>query len=77
MTEFGERNYQARVSAVEALRAEGMEVYLPSAEERATFRDATIEPIRAYLTEELGGEFVDGLYAEVEALRAERLARVE
>jgi C4-dicarboxylate-binding protein DctP len=54
-----------------------MEVYLPSAEERATFRDATIEPIRAYLTGELGAEFVDALYAEVEALRAERLARVE
>jgi C4-dicarboxylate-binding protein DctP len=77
MTEFGERNFQARVSAVDALREAGMEVYIPSAEERATFRDATTEPIRAYLTQELGAEFVDALYAEIEALRAERLARVE
>lgn len=77
MTEFGERNFQARVSAVDALRGEGMEVYIPTAEQRATFRDATLEPIRAYLSDQLGAEFVEALYAEIEALRADRLARVE
>jgi TRAP-type transport system periplasmic protein len=76
-TEYGERNYQARVNAVGSLREQGMEVYFPTPEERATFRDATIEPIRAYLTKELGQEFVDQLYAEIEDLRQERIARVE
>src|SRR5690606_16247549 len=38
--EYGERNYQARVTAVGKLIEQGMEVYSPSPEEAQTFRDA-------------------------------------
>lgn len=68
-TEFGERNYQARVTAVDKLRELGMEIYSPTPEEAATFRDAVREPMQAYLKTELEPAFVDSVYAEIEARR--------
>lgn len=76
-TEFGERNYQARVTAVDKLRELGMEVYAPTPEEAATFRDAVLEPMQAYLKSELDPAFVDEVYAEIESLRAANRAAVE
>lgn len=69
-TEYGERNYQARVSAVTALKEKGMEVYFPTPEEAQQFRDATRDPIQAYLKQELGEEIVEKVYAEIERIRA-------
>ena len=74
-TEYGVRNYQARVSAINELKEHGMEVYFPTPEERATFRDAVVGPIRAYLEEQLGKEFVDEAFATVEQAREELIAR--
>ncbi|MBX3582701.1 MAG: TRAP transporter substrate-binding protein [Rhizobiaceae bacterium] len=76
-TEFGERNYQARVTAVDKLRELGMEIYAPSPEEAATFRDAVREPMQAYLKSELDPAFVDGVYGEIEAQRTAARAAVE
>ncbi|WP_205648549.1 TRAP transporter substrate-binding protein [Acuticoccus kandeliae] len=76
-TEYGERNYQARVSAVDKLRELGMEVYAPTAEELATFSSAVKEPMQAYLKTELDPAYVDAVYAEIEKIRADRLAAVE
>jgi C4-dicarboxylate-binding protein DctP len=76
-TEYGERNYQARVSAVGKLREAGMEVYTPSGEEVETFRSAVKEPMQAYLKGELDPEFVDAVYTEIETLRTTSRAAVE
>lgn len=76
-TEYGERNFQARVSAVDKLRELGMEVYAPSGEEVETFRTAVKEPMRAYLQEELDPAFVDAVYSEIESMRAASRAAVE
>lgn len=75
-TEYGERNYQARVSAVDKLRELGMEVYVPSLEEVETFRAATLEPIQAYLKEELDPGYVDAVYQEIADMRAASKAAV-
>jgi TRAP-type transport system periplasmic protein len=75
-TEYGERNYQARVSAVEQLRADGMEVYAPTPEELDTFRAATLEPIQGYLKQELDPEYVDAVYQEITEIRADLAASV-
>lgn len=76
-TEYGERNYQARVIAVAKLRELGMEVYAPTPEEAATFRDAVREPMQAYLKSELDPAFVEAVYAEIDAARAADRTAVE
>ena len=76
-TEYGERNYQARVSAVEALRQKGVEVYAPTAEELESFCAATAAPMQAYLKQELDPAYVDAVYAEIEKIRAARAAATE
>lgn len=76
-TEYGERNYQARVSAVEALREKGMEVYAPTIEEQETFRQAVAEPMKAYLKKELDPAYVDAVYQTIADIRARRLAEVQ
>ena len=72
-TEYGERNYQARVSAVGALQKKGMEVYAPNLEEQETFRKAVAEPMQAYLKKELDPAYVDAVYKEIADLRAKAL----
>jgi C4-dicarboxylate-binding protein DctP len=67
------RNYQARVSAIDQLEEKGMEVTFPTPEQRATFRDAVVGPIRAYLESELGADFVQQAFATVEQGREELL----
>ncbi|WP_274423208.1 TRAP transporter substrate-binding protein [Chelativorans sp. YIM 93263] len=74
-TEYGERNYQSRVSAVSQLEEKGMEVYFPTPEELATFRDAAKEPVKAFLTEELGETFVTETYEELDRIREARAAK--
>ena len=76
-TEYGERNYQSRVSAVEALEERGMEVYFPTSEEQETFRSATLEPMQAYLKQELDPAYVDAVYAEIDRIRTDMIAAVE
>lgn len=76
-TEYGERNYQARVSAVEQLKEKGMEVYAPTAEEIDTFRSATREPMEAYLKQELDPDYVDAVYKTIDEIRAANAAAVE
>jgi C4-dicarboxylate-binding protein DctP len=72
-TEYGERNYQARVSAVGALEKKGMEVYAPNLEEQESFRKAVAEPMQAYLKKELDPAYVDAVYKEIADLRAAAL----
>src|SRR5690606_27106140 len=76
-TEYGARNFQARVSAGDALREKGMEVYAPTPEEQETFRAATAEPMQAYLKQELDPAYVDAVYQTVADIRAARLAEVQ
>ncbi|HEV7367758.1 TRAP transporter substrate-binding protein [Arenibaculum sp.] len=76
-TEYGERNYQSRVSAVSELQEKGMEVYFPTPEELATFRNAATGPVKDFLVQELGQEFVTATYDELDRIREERAARVK
>lgn len=76
-TEYGERNYQSRVSAVEALKKKGMEIYFPTGEEVATFRSAAEGPMKEYLKSEIDAALVDATYAEVDRIRAANRAAVE
>ena len=73
-TEYGERNYQSRVQVVDALREKGMEIYFPTPDEAASFRNAVKEPMQAYLNKELDPAFVKAVYDEVAKIRAERAA---
>ncbi|WP_368911777.1 TRAP transporter substrate-binding protein [Taklimakanibacter deserti] len=72
-TEYGERNYQARVSAVSALQGKGMQVYAPTLEEQDSFRKAVAQPMQAYLKKELDPGYVDAVYKEIADLRAAAL----
>jgi len=76
-TEYGERNYQARVVTIDALKQKGMEVTFPTPEEAATFRDAVKAPMQDYLNKELDPAFVKAVYDEIDAIRAKRRALVE
>lgn len=76
-TEYGARNYQSRVVTVDALRKKGMQVYFPTPEEAATFRDAVKAPMQDYLNKELDPAFVKAVYDEIEKIRAERAAAVK
>lgn len=76
-TEYGERNYQARVSAVEALKKKGMEIYAPTPEEQQTFRTATAKPMQDYLKTELDPAYVDAVYKTIADIRARRQAAVK
>jgi C4-dicarboxylate-binding protein DctP len=76
-TEYGERNYQARVVTIDALKQKGMEVTFPNPEEAATFRDAVKAPMQDYLNKELDPAFVKAVYDEIVAIRAMRRALVE
>jgi C4-dicarboxylate-binding protein DctP len=68
-TEYGERNYQSRVTAAAALEEAGMEVYYPTPDEALTFRTAAEGPVREFLVSELGEEVVANAYAAVADLR--------
>jgi C4-dicarboxylate-binding protein DctP len=63
------------VSAIDQLEEKGMTVTFPTPEQRATFRDAAVGPVRAYLDQELGAEFVEQAFAAVDEVRAELLAQ--
>lgn len=54
------------VLALDQLREEGMEIYAPSGEELAAFRDATVAPVREWAEGEYGKDFVDGFFAHLD-----------
>lgn len=76
-TEYGERNYQSRVVTIESLRKKGMEIYFPTAEEAATFRDAAKSPMQEYLNKELDPAFVKAVYDEIDQIRGNRASAVQ
>lgn len=45
--------------AIEQLASKGMEIYYPTEEEKATFKDAAQEPVVEWLRGEVGDEFVE------------------
>jgi len=47
---------------VNTLREEGMTVYTPTTEEMTAFREAAIEPTKAWAREELGEDFVNAFF---------------
>lgn len=55
---------------IEFLEGEGIEVYEPTAEELEDWQTPAYEACSAYLKEELGGELLDSLAAEIESYRA-------
>jgi len=58
-------------SYIERIRDEkGLEVHITTAEEKEMFRKLSQEPVRAYITEQLGKEFVDRVLAAVEESKA-------
>jgi C4-dicarboxylate-binding protein DctP len=67
--EYALRNYQARVTATGELQKKGMQVYFPTPEEKASFRKAANDPVRAWLVERLGQDFVTKAFAAIEKAR--------
>lgn len=55
------------VLALKALQENGMQVYAPTPEQMAKFREATSGVVRGWAEKEYGKEFVDGFFARVEA----------
>ena len=65
IAEHGKRMYEARVSAIDALRKKGMDVYIPTPAEVDTFRKASQGPVVEWLTKQIGKELVDGAFKAV------------
>ncbi len=61
ITEHGRRTFEARVSAVDALRKKGMDVYVPTPAEFDTFKKASQGPVMDWLVKQpgVGKELVD------------------
>lgn len=76
-TEYGERNYQARVVTVDALREKGMDIYFPTPGEAETFRSAVKTSMQDYLNKELDPAFVKSVYDQIADIRARRAAAVQ
>lgn len=55
--------------ALQGLMDKGMQVYIPTAEEMATFKDASQEPVLEWLEKELGAEYVDSFMTAVAAAK--------
>ncbi|MBO0903722.1 TRAP transporter substrate-binding protein [Jiella sonneratiae] len=51
--------------AIQELKESGMEVYAPTPEEIAAFRDATVGPIKDWASEEYGADLVDRFYGSL------------
>lgn len=52
--------------ALQGLKDSGMNIYIPSEEEKATFQDASQEPVLKWLRGEIGDEYVNEFMAAVE-----------
>lgn len=61
IAEHGRRTLEARVTAVDALRKKGMDVYVPTPAELETFRKASQGPVMEWLVKQpgVGKELVD------------------
>jgi len=55
--------------ALEKMKEAGVEIYAPTAEEKATY-EVAIAPVVKWLKQQISPEVVDGFIAEVEAVRA-------
>jgi len=55
------------MAAIDQLKAEGIEVYYPTPDEYRQFRDAGRPPAEAYVREQIGDEWVDGLLEAIAA----------
>lgn len=67
IAEHGRRMLEARVTAIDALRKKGMEVYVPTPAEKATFRKASQAPVVEWLAKQpgVGREMVDAAFKTV------------
>ena len=52
--------------ALQGLKDSGMNIYIPTKEEKATFQDASQEPVLKWLKGEVGDEYVSGFMTAVE-----------
>ena len=55
--------------ALQALQDSDMEVYIPTAEEKETFKEAAQEPVLEWLRGEIGSEYADEFMAAVEGVK--------
>jgi TRAP-type transport system periplasmic protein len=51
------------IKGIDYLRERGVDIYAPTAEEHARFREATQEPALAWLRNEVDAEWIDGILA--------------
>jgi tripartite ATP-independent transporter DctP family solute receptor len=56
---------------ISELQAKGMEVYSPTASERAQFKEATQKPVRDYIASQIGTEWIDKLMRAIREAEAE------
>ena len=55
--------------ALQALQDSDMEVYIPTAEEKETFKEAAQEPVLEWLRGEIGSDYADEFMAAVEGVK--------
>jgi len=58
-------------TGISELQAKGMQVYSPTAAERAQFKDATQKPVRDYIASQVGTEWIDKLMRAIREAEAE------
>jgi TRAP-type transport system periplasmic protein len=63
--------YVSNVVAVGALKEQGMDIYIPTADELAMFKDATQEPVIEWIKGEIDPRWVDGFVEAIEDTQAE------
>jgi len=72
VAENGKRMFEARVSMVDALRKKGMDVYVPTPAEVATFRNPSQQPVMEWLAKQpgVGKEMIDAAVKAVKDAEA-------
>ncbi|NMB16808.1 MAG: TRAP transporter substrate-binding protein [Firmicutes bacterium] len=75
--ETGGRTYQNRISILDILRKEGMEIYLPTAEEKELYKKASQKPVVDWLKTVIGEDLVQRTFEVVEAIKAQMLAETK
>jgi TRAP-type transport system periplasmic protein len=63
--------YVSNVVAVGALKEQGMDIYIPTAEQLAMFKDATQEPVIDWIKGEIDPRWVDGFVDAIAETQAE------
>jgi C4-dicarboxylate-binding protein DctP len=72
VAENGKRMFEARVTMVDALRKKGMDVYVPTPAEVATFRNPSQQPVMEWLAKQpgVGKEMIDAAVKAVKDAEA-------